>query len=201
MIIRKLLSGAVIACVMLAFAMPIVAQEGEGGADMESMMAEWAKYMTPGEHHKHMAKMVGEWDVASKMWMGPGEPMETKGTATFTSEFGGLYIRHHYKSEFMGQSFEGQGLMGYDIYAGEHVSTWHDNMSSGIYMSRGTCNAEDKTMTSMGTMDDPMTGRKDVHFKEVIKTIDDDHFVFSMYELGDDGSETKTMEMTYTRKK
>jgi len=201
--IRKLLVGSVICC--LALIMPLAAQEGagegEGAPDMEAKMAEYAKYHTPGEHHKHMQEMIGDWDVVGKFWMGPGEPMMSTGTAKFTSLYGGLYVKQEYKSAMMGMPLEGTGLMGYDLFNDQHWAIWYDNMSSGIYKSTGTCDAEDMVMTSTGMMDDPMTGRKDVKVKETVKTIDDDTFVFTMYEVGEDGTETKTMEMTYTRKK
>jgi hypothetical protein len=30
--------------------------------------------MTPGEHHEHMKKLVGNFDYAIKMWMDPSAP-------------------------------------------------------------------------------------------------------------------------------
>ena len=34
-------------------------------AAMEAMMAEWAKYANPGEHHAHLAALVGSWKTTS----------------------------------------------------------------------------------------------------------------------------------------
>ncbi|HEX9749852.1 MAG TPA: DUF1579 domain-containing protein [candidate division Zixibacteria bacterium] len=203
MLQRKLIAGAIVFALAIGSAVPVVAQqEGEpSAADMEKMMAEYAKFYTPGDHHKHMAKMVGSWDVAGKFWMGPGEPMMSTGTAVFKSMYNGLYITQDYTSEMMGREFVGHGVMAYDIFAEKHASTWIDNLSSGIYKSEGTCAADGKSMTSTGTFDDPMSGVKGKKVKEVVTVISDDSFTFAMFNVMPDGTDEKSMELTYTRKK
>ncbi len=41
-----------------------------GAAEMEAMK----KAMSPGEPHKRLARMVGDWTYTNKMWMAPGQP-------------------------------------------------------------------------------------------------------------------------------
>jgi hypothetical protein len=66
-------------------------------------------------------------------------------------------------------------------------------------MSYGTASDDKKTMTFEGKMDCPMTDEKDMPFKHVLKIESNDKHVFEMHDprLGDN---SKTMEITYTRK-
>ena len=58
-------------------------------AEMEAYMAANAM----NENHKRMAEVVGDWDVAGKLWMAPGEPpTDSVGKAKFTSLLGGRFI-------------------------------------------------------------------------------------------------------------
>ena len=56
------------------------------------------------------------------------------------------------------------------------------------------------TLTFLSKMDCPMTGEKDMSFKQVIRIINADTHVFEMHETREGKSERKTMEITYTRK-
>ena len=48
-----------------------------GAAEMEAMM----KAATPGDQHKMLARMVGDWTFTQKFWMAPGQPPgESSGT-------------------------------------------------------------------------------------------------------------------------
>lgn len=200
---RKLLTALMTTALLLVTGLPAMAQDKEekGDPGMEAMMAEFAKYSIPGDHHKPLTAMVGTWDVVGKFWMGPGEPMEATGVATFRSEFGGLYVFQEYSSEMFGKPFHGLGISGYDIFNGKHVEVWMDDMSSTLHHSEGTCTKDHKTITTTGMMDDPMTGEKGKKVKSVTEFVDDDKFVYSMYDVVDDGPDVKTMELTYTRRK
>ena len=51
------------------------------------------KYATPGEHHKEMAKRIGEWDYEVQMWMSKdAPPMLSKGTATTRWLIDGMWV-------------------------------------------------------------------------------------------------------------
>jgi hypothetical protein len=74
-------------------------------------------------------------------------------------------------------------------------------MSTGIFMGTGKPDADGKTITFNCKMDDPMTNRKDVPTRIIIKTVDDDHHSFEMFSTAPDGKEYKVMETAYTRAK
>jgi hypothetical protein len=178
--------------------------QGEKGAapappDMDAMM----KAAQPGEQHKHLARMAGDWEYTSKMWMAPGQPPEeSKGTMHGETMMGGRYVQHHWKGNMMGMQFEGLGTEAYDNVTKQFTSSWIDNMGTGIMMSKGSCDAEGKVCTMTGDMPDPMGSGASVTTKMVLTWADNDHFKNEMY-MKDPGSgaEMKMMEISASRKK
>jgi hypothetical protein len=164
---------------------------------MESM----TKAMTPGEMHKHIAKMAGDWTFTNKMWMAPDQPpAESTGTMHAETILGGRYVQSVWKGNFMGQPFEGRGTEGYDNVSKQYVSSWIDNMGTGIMLSTGTCENGGKKCTVVGDSSDPMSGGK-MTMKSVMTWVDDNTFKNEMY--GKDpasGQEYKMMEIVAKRK-
>lgn len=201
------LRGLAILCLLALVAVPVLAQhehgtkppEGAppaGGPDMDAMM----KAMSPGPEHKLLARMVGDWTFTNKMWMDPSAPPST-GTGTMHAEMilGGRYVHAVWKGDFMGMPFEGHGTEGYDNMTKKHVSSWVDNMGTGIMYSTGTCDADGKVCTQTAEMIDPMTGVMTTS-RSVITWKGDNSFTMEMYATPAGGTETKNMEMTVTKK-
>ena len=87
---------------------------------------------TPGPEHEMLKKDVGTWDATVEMFMAPGAPPAvSKGTETVTM-LGGFWQVGEFKSEMIGQPFEGQGITGYDPAKKKFVGTWVDTMSTGF---------------------------------------------------------------------
>ncbi len=168
-----------------------------------AMMETYMKLATPGEHHKHLAHGVGTWDCAIKMWMAPGSPpMESTGVAEMRWVLGGRFVETVYKSNepFMGQSFEGRGLDGYDNHAQKYVGSWVDTMGTMMATSEGHCDGSGKVRTMVSEFTDPMSGQE-VTTKSVTKVVDADTFTVEMYVASPDGGEFKNFEMTAKRRK
>jgi len=152
----KAVRGILVLTAALMVTMPALAQEQQQH-DQQAMMEMMEKLGTPGEMHKKLEPFIGKFDVEAKFWMGPGvEPMSTKGVSTYEWILGGRYVAQHYEGDFMGQTFTGMGLYGYDNYNKEYVSTWIDSMSTTLMLTKGTADGE--TWTYTGMMDDPMSG-------------------------------------------
>ncbi|HEX9735467.1 MAG TPA: DUF1579 domain-containing protein [Thermoanaerobaculia bacterium] len=167
----------------------------EQQAGMEAMM----KAATPGEHHEHMNHLVGNWTYDITMWMEPGAPpMKSQGTTEAKWFYDGRFIETVVKGEFMGDSFEGRGIDGYDNGAGHHFGFWVDNMGTMSIFSTGQCSEGGKVTTMMAEFVDPMTGQA-VKQRGVTRIVDHDHHVMEMYHVLGDGTEHKVLEMTATR--
>jgi hypothetical protein len=106
-----------------------------------------------------------------------------------------------FSGNFMGMPFEGQAITGYDNFQKKFISTWVDNMGTGIMKMEGTWDDASKSITYTGKMVNPANG-KECKMREVYKYIDDNTELMEMY--GPDsktGKEFKNMEIKLTKKK
>lgn len=168
--------------------------------DTTGMTKAWENFMTPGAMHRWMAKMDGTWEADVTGYMDPANPEKSKATNVVSTFMNGLYQDGKFSSNMMGMPFEGRSTMAYDNSKKLFVSTWIDNMGSGIIYMTGTYDSIGKVLNFKGFQTDPMTG-KDAEIREVVKVIDDDSYIMEMYGTGMDGKETKFMEGTFKRKK
>jgi len=163
----------------------------------------WMDYSTPGAMHTMLAKSDGFWNGENTMWMEEGgKPMNSTSEANNKMVFDGRYQVSEHKGDFMGMPFEGLSITGYDNSKKKFVSTWIDNMGTGIMNLEGTWNASTKSIEFKGKMTDPSRPGKDCNVREVYTFVDDNTQKMEMY--GPDsktGKEFKTMEIKYTRKK
>jgi hypothetical protein len=158
--------------------------------------------MTPGEEHKMMASWNGNWKTETSVWMAPGAPPQKGGGACVNSVIlNGLYQQTKYTGNMMGMPFEGLGTMAFDNAKKIFISTWIDNMGSGLLKMEGTWDAATKSLKLSGTCTDPASG-KDCTMREVYTVIDNNTHMMEMYGPSPvDGKEMKTMEMKLTRTK
>jgi hypothetical protein len=166
-----------------------------GNADMEAMM----KAASPGEPQKKLSRLAGDWAFTNTMWMPGQPPMESKGTMHGVVLMGGRYVEHTWKGDMMGMPFEGRGTDGYDNVGKQYVSSWVDNMGTGIMYSIGSCDDAVKVCTYTADMWDPMSGKKTTS-RSVITWLDDNTFKNEMFSPGPDGKEAKMMEIVAKRK-
>ena len=159
----------------------------------------YMEYMTPGPTQQMMAKSAGNWTGTVTMWM-PDNPTPSTSTLETTNSMilGGRYLQAVHKGTMMGQPFEGIGVTGYDNSKKVFVSSWVDNMGTGMIYMEGTWDAATHSMKLSGKNTDPVTG-KDVPIREEMKFVDDNHQELVMY-FTEKGKEFKGMEIKYVRK-
>lgn len=162
----------------------------------------WMEYSTPGEMQQMIAKSDGNWTGETTMWMeNGGQPMTSKSEATNKMMFDGRYQMSTHKGNMMGMPFEGISILGYDNAKKKFVSSWIDNMGTGIMTLEGDWNPSTKSIEFKGKMTDPTRPEKDCNVREVFTFIDDNTQKMEMF--GPDaktGKEFKTMEIVFKRK-
>lgn len=187
---------AAIAAVGLA-----VVPAGVDAQEKEGMAAAEAAYLAaaaPGPQHAAMAAMAGSYRADVKSWMDPtADPVVSSGKTEFKMILGGRYLVQHYSGSMMGQEFEGIGLTAYDNLKKQYVSTWVDNMGTGIMVTKGNYDESGKVLTTMGELIDPATGAP-VTVKSVSTTVSEDEHRFEMFIIQGD-QEMQNLEITYTR--
>lgn len=190
--------GAALALAALAAepAKPAAKPETKPDPAQDAMMAEMMKGAAPGAEHEKLRAMEGKWKTVSKMWLGPGEPTVTEGTSENRMILGGRYLEQRYKGTFMGQPFEGYGLIGYDNKKGVYTMLWVDNSSTELSTGEGSMDDATHELTFKSVTSGP-DGRP-MEMKSVTRIVDPNRHVFSSYgTMG--GQEQLTMEITYTR--
>ena len=179
-----------------------------GQPNPEEMMKQMMEMSKLNENHKLLADMNGSWNYTINMWMSPdpnAQPQQSKGTASRKSAMGGRYFTMDVtgKLQMPGEDgkmkdmqFKGMAIEGYDNVKKKFVSSWIDNMGTGIQYSEGTYDPASKTFTFSSEME-MMPGMK-TPVREVLKMTDKDHMMMEWYETHG-GQEKKTMEIAYTR--
>jgi hypothetical protein len=168
--------------------------KGQSGDEMKK----WQEYMTPGDMHKMMASWDGNWTSEGKFWMDENSPpTESKGSCENKMVLGGRYQESVHRSDMMGMPFEGHGTLAYDNFKKVFMSSWVDNMGSGMMYLEGPYDAATKTITLRGAWDDPMKGKMEL--RETLKMIDDKTQTMEMWGI-QNGKESKWMEMKLTKK-
>jgi len=168
--------------------------------DSAAMMKAWEAYMKPGNEHQMLSKSVGNWDVeitfyspdGSIMSSSPGIKAETK------MVLGGRYQHSTYKGDMDGMPFEGMNTLAFDNSRKVYISTWIDNMGTGLMYAEGNFVESKKQMTFKGTATDAASG-KQIPFREVFTMIDDNNQLMEMYDTKD-GKESKTMSIKLVKK-
>ena len=153
----------------------------------------------PGPEHELLKQDVGTWDATVEIFEPGKPPAVSKGSET-TSLVGGFWAVSDFKSDLMGQPFEGRGTVGFDTNKKKYVSTWVDSMSTGFMTGEATYDPKTKTMTGVMEGFDPAQG-KTVKMRETTEWKDADTKVFTMFMSGPDGKEAPTMKITYKRRK
>lgn len=170
----------------------------DAAAMQEQGMKAWMAYMTPGPMHEMMAKCNGDWKEEVTYWMVPGgEPTKSTSSCTNSMIMGNRYQETKHTSSMNGMPFEGYGILAYDNGKKIFVSTWIDNMGTGIMYLEGKWDEKNKTIHFSGKTVDPMTG-KDMHVREEFKLIDDNNQFMEMY-MTQNGKEFKSMEIKFSR--
>ena len=118
---RRLLVGSFAVAIVL----PLGADDKKSPPDEKAAMEAMAKYGTPGEFHKKLDPLAGDWTFKASFTMAPGATaFEMTGTATRKWILDGRFLTEDIKSEGSPFPFHGLGVMGYDVGLKKYTSAW-----------------------------------------------------------------------------
>jgi hypothetical protein len=129
----KTLRFSVMVMVMLAWTLPVFAQEDSSAGQTEQPP------MGPPEEIKLLEPMVGNWTFKGEMIAHPGaEPEPLEATAVIAYVCGGAALQFEYTGDMMGMTLHGLSLTTYNSETAEWQEVWTDNFGGRFSIYSGT---------------------------------------------------------------
>jgi hypothetical protein len=167
---------------------------------MAAMMERAKRYMQPGEHHKTLERLIGEWNTETRLFMGGQATPAEKGTAEIGWLMDGRWLKTTSKGTMLGQPVEGFSVMGYDNFKMSYVVTSLTSMDTAMIRQEGDMDPGGKVLLVYGTLDEYTTGEHDKMVKTLWRFDSADRFVMEIHDLPIGEKNTKVVEVVYTRK-
>ena len=202
----NLLGFAAISSLVLA---PFFAQDAKKGRythpvskDADGGMARWMETCKPSAAHARLKELLGTYDYTVRMFMSPNAPpLESKGTAEIAWLADGKWIQTRWTADVMGQKTNGWQTLGFDNFKQRFVLSAVDSMQTTIVHASGHFDASGDHLILWGTIDEPMTGEQDKQVKYVYRNFGQDAFTVEVHDMMIGESNTKVVEIAFTRKK
>ncbi|MCI0585664.1 MAG: DUF1579 domain-containing protein [Planctomycetes bacterium] len=164
--------------------------------EMQEGWKRWQEMCTPGENHAKLAPLLGKWDTKTTI-LG----MATQGTSESRWLVDGRWLQEEWSGEMMGQKGRGWVTLGYDNFKKKYVVSFVDSFSTTMNTAAGAWDQTGKVLTAHGFLDEPMTSEQDKPVKYVWRLLSPDRRVFEVHDLAIGETNTKVIEVEYTRKK
>jgi hypothetical protein len=163
---------------------------------IDNPLAEFSSVLS--EAHQKMKVNVGEWKEEITIWESPSaKPTISRINCTINIILGGRYQLSNHQGDMGGFMFEGIGTMAYDMALNKYVSTWIDNMGTGMTVLEGTADNTGKVVRLNGFTTDPVKHTK-TETREVITYENENAFKIEKFNSFQ-GREFKNMEIKFTR--
>lgn len=194
------LKGLVLALCLWSMAVsPAFAEELMIPEMDHEMMDRVNKYATPDANHKVLEALAGKWETTMKFWMASQvEPITSSGIMESKMIFDGRFLKQKLAGSFMGRTYEGLGIMGYDNIKRLYQYFWIDNMGTGMLKSDVQYDPVTRTFTEEGEVSCPETGGQR-WYRSKVTVIDDHHYTQEIFMKDTHGKEFRSMEISYTR--
>lgn len=162
--------------------------------DMKAKMA----YTTPSAAHLQMKAGIGEWKEQITMWASPeAEPTYSLLKCNVSMIMNDRYQVSTHTGEILGNSFEGLSTLAFDNALNKYISTWVDNMGTGMMILEGSADSTGTVISLKGTQVDPITKTK-VNVREEYRIINESYHEINMYTIYN-GKEFKSMDIKLNR--
>jgi len=165
------------------------------------MMARAQELASPGDGHKKLEPLVGQWKATSRFWMDPSKaPQGSVASVSRKWILGGRFIREIYVDKNPKQPFEGIGLLGYDNVRKAYIWNWLDTMATGVSSSEGTASPDGDVISFVGHQACPITGAV-LKTRSKISIIDMNKNIVELFQTNINGDENRVLEIVYKRQK
>ncbi len=174
--------------------------QDQGEMEMTPEQKAIMKAATPGQHHRYLDALVGDFTAEVKIWMtSDSEPMEFTGTLKREWVLDGHFIKETIKADSPMGPFEAIGFIGYNNIDGQYESIWLENASTAIMSGSGMYNPETNILFMMSKHRDPATGHLITSWNRT--DLSDPYRETSTgYQVGADDKEFKNFEGVFVRK-
>jgi uncharacterized protein DUF1579 len=164
--------------------------------EMMEGMKRWQEVCKPGENHAKLAAFLGTWDTRTNMG-----GMVTQGTSEAKWLAEGRWLQSEWSGEMMGQKVRGWVTIGYDNFKKKYVVSFVDTFSTTMNLGEGAWDQTGKVLTAYGFIDEPITDEQDKPVKYVWRLLSPDRQIFEVHDLAIGETNTKVIEVEYTKKK
>jgi hypothetical protein len=148
---------------------------------------------------EEVGKYTGDWTANYIMWMDPSQPPMNSAVKVHSETImNGLFLVSKYTGFMMEMNYDGLLTIGYSNEKKKYVSTWMDNMNSGIDYREGVKSADGKSIVFEGNTIDSMTG-KETPSKLVLNMTGEKEYKLEVMMMMMGGMEMKTVEVDLTR--
>lgn len=179
------------------------AQEGAAPTftkeDMERAMAQMKTMVSPGPHHKELARFLGTWKTTTRFVMGGTKTPGEAGTATVSWLMDGRWLKFDLGGSMMKRPYTGFVLMGYDNFKRSFVSTSVTSIDTAMVRLEGDMDPSGKALLMYGTLDEYTTGEHDKMVKYVYRFESPDRMVLEVHDLPIGETNTQVVEVVFER--
>jgi hypothetical protein len=173
-----------------------------GQPNMDEMMKEWAKMMTPGAPHEVLKAFEGRWHGEGS-WTDSGMTSKYTEDVTGSMVFGGRFLKIEgtMKSEVPNMpemSMSSLGFLGYDNAKQKYTQAMIGDWSTAVGTMEGTYDAATKTFTMRGT--ETMGEGKERKFRMQTRIVSKDEWRLDMWFAQPDGTEAHAGGGVYKRR-
>lgn len=171
--------------------------------DADGGMARWMQTCKAGPPHERLVELLGKYDTVTRISMGPSQPpMELKGSGEFSWLTEGKWLQMKWAGTMMnGKPGTTLWVLGYDNFKERYVTTMVDSMQTCMNSASGHFDGSGDNLILWGTIDEPGTPEQDKQVRYIYRGFGKDAFVFEIHDMMIGESNTKVVEIAFTRKK
>ena len=169
---------------------------GGSGISDQDLVDALKKYANVGKGHSNLKRVKPKNQQKIKWWSAPGaEPRESEAKSAGTWLLGNRFMKQTIKGKWLGTSFEGQAILGYDNATEEYQMIWMSDLGTGMVFSRGKCDSTGQIFTLHGEYYDPIEERTR-KVKMVMQILGKKgNILFNMFDVTSPDDEFKFLEV------